>query len=510
MITEGVSTGWRVCFSDPGRRWPEFSDPLARKFAARLPELLRAHGRRLGQPFLLGPDGRPDARVNAFFSSYPMTARDRGTWRKYAYALGLWLNFLAVRGRSWPQALPADVEAFKFWRMADPANPRRVAAGTFKGDLVVLNVFYDWAARHHGVVSPVEMREVRAPAVRGSVEEIAAGPVGIRSRHVKWFTPAGYRRWRDIGLSGFGLDGLEDPRWRGRGEQRDAAFADGLFETGLRLSEWASVLDVELPGDDPDRAFTTRWLADACAKGGLGRRYWLPRPALVGVLSYTEGSRARAVRRAQQQGRYARVPGVLVVEKVFANRRLSVRDVSGAVSSVSLDVLDPQMRQRLFREGEYGLEPLAVWLNEDGLPRAPHGWQHTFTEANARITALGLDGFACSAHRLRHSFALRWYSVGKLLYDARFAHLDGEELRDFRVQFGDTWQLVQTMLGHRSVTTTMDVYLEPFRHLDVELLLEQTVGVPVAALLDQVWQQYPKVAADPLAARVVPVGEGCR
>jgi alpha-ketoglutarate-dependent taurine dioxygenase len=49
------------------------------------------------------------------------------------------------------------------------------------------------------------------------------------------------------------------------------------------------------------------------------------------------------------------------------------------------------------------------------------------------------------------------YSVGKLLYDARFAHLDGEELRDFRVQFGDTWQLVQTMLGHRSVTTTMDV-----------------------------------------------------
>ena len=54
--------------------------------------------------------------------------------------------------------------------------------------------------------------------------------------------------------------------------------------------------------------------------------------------------------------------------------------------------------------------------------------------------------------------ALRWYSVGKLLYEARFAHLDAEELRDFRVQFGDTWQLVQTVLGHRSVTTTMEVY----------------------------------------------------
>jgi integrase len=470
---------------------------------------MRAHDRRAGQPFLLGPDGRADARVNGFFTTYPMAMRDRDTWRKYAYALGLWLNFLVVRGRGWQQAVTADVEAFKFWRMADPANPRRVAAGTVKGDLVTLNVFYLWAARRYGVASPVEMREVGTPSGgrRDSVEQIAAGPVGIRSRDVKWFTPAGYRRWRDIGLRGFGLDGLEDPRWGGRNEQRDSAFADGLFETGLRLSEWASVLDIELPADDPDRAFTTCWLADVCAKGGWGRRYWLPRSALVGVLSYLEGARARAVRRAQQHNLYALVPDMLIVERVHANRRVSVRDSSGAVASVSLDVLDQQARLRLFYEVEAGLAPVAVWLNEDGLPRQTHGWQHTFTTANARITAHGLAGFGCSAHRLRHSFALRWYSVGKLLYDARFAHLDGEELRDFRVQFGDTWQLVQAMLGHRSVTTAMDVYLEPFRHLDVELLLEQTVGVPVAALLDKVWRQHPRVAADPLATQVGPITE---
>lgn len=80
--------------------------------------------------------------------------------------------------------------------------------------------------------------------------------------------------------------------------------ADGLFETGLRISEWASVLDVELPADDPDCGFTTCWLADACAKGGYGRRFWLPRHALTGVLSYVEGARARAVRRAQRGGPY--------------------------------------------------------------------------------------------------------------------------------------------------------------------------------------------------------------
>ncbi len=187
--------------------------------------------------------------------------------------------------------------------------------------------------------------------------------------------------------------------WRGRNEQRDRAFADGLFETGLRLSEWASILDIELPPDDPDRAFVTCWLAGACAKGGQGRRFWLPRPALTGVLSYLEGARAVAVRRARQAGRYESLDGLLVAEKVHARRRLRLRDSDGAVHSVSLDALDAAMRRRLFRRTDAGLEPLAVWLNEDGLPRQAHGWEHSFTQANERLARLGLDGLACTPHR---------------------------------------------------------------------------------------------------------------
>lgn len=410
--------------------------------------------------------------MNGFFSSHRMLALDADTWRKYALALGVWLNFLVQRGVGWDHAVAEDVEAFKYWRMTDVTNPRRVAPGTVKGNLIALNVFYTWAAREHGVTSPIVLRHIQrsADARHRNVGVVAASPAGARCRDLKWFTPAGYVRWRDLGLRGFGLDGLEDPAWRGRNEQRDAAFADGLFETGLRVSEWASILDVELPPNDSERAYSTCWLADACAKGGWGRRFWLPYRALTKVLSYMEGGRALAVRRAQHAGRYDRLPGVRVVEAVHANRRVQLRDLDGARGSVPLDALGPGERLRLFRDGECGLEPVAVWLNEDGLPRAAHGWQHTFEAANRRVARLGLAGFGCSPHRLRHSFALRWYSVGKLLYDVRFAHLDGDELRDFRVQFGDTWQLVQTLLGHRSVTTTMDIYLEPFKHLDVELL----------------------------------------
>ncbi len=59
--------------------------------------------------------------------------------------------------------------------------------------------------------------------------------------------------------------------------QRDCAFTDGLYGTGLRLSEWASVLLCELPPDDPSRGYYSCTLADGCAKGGRGRRYWMPR-----------------------------------------------------------------------------------------------------------------------------------------------------------------------------------------------------------------------------------------
>ncbi|MBC7304353.1 MAG: site-specific integrase, partial [Nocardia sp.] len=71
--------------------------------------------------------------------------------------------------------------------------------------------------------------------------------------------------------------------------------------------------------------------------------------------------------------------------------------------------------------------------------------------------------------------------------------------RDFREQFGDTWHLVQTMLGHRSVETTKNVYLEPFRSLDVELLLAHAEGFPISKFMAEVFASHPRVRTDPLA-----------
>ena len=141
---------------------------------------------------------------------------------------------------------------------------------------------------------------------------------------------------------------------------------------------------------------------------------------------------------------------------------------------------------------------MALWLNEDGTPRQAHGWEHTFDAANARIVKLGLPGFRCIPHMLRHSCALRWYAVGRLAYEQRFAHLDVEEQRDFRVQFGNTWDLVATMLGHRSPETTKQHYLEPFRTLDLELLMQHAQQAAVEGFLAGYLADHPLVHTDPL------------
>ncbi|WP_458682704.1 hypothetical protein [Prescottella equi] len=442
------------------------------------------------------------SEVNEFFASPKMRSCAEGTRRKYAFGMCKWLGFLDAVDSIWHEATAAEVDTFKFWRMTDEANPDRVAGGTVRSDLVAISAFYEWAMRRYGVGNPVLRVDIRVVSDNQRVTAYRARPHVIRDRDVKWLDPAGYGRWRDVGLRGLDLEGRELGEWRGRSPQRDCAFADGLYGTGLRLTEWGSLLQVELPAGDPTRGYSTARLAAACAKGGRGRRFWMPGTVLADVLAYVEGERARAVRRAQRFGRYEQVEGRRVFERVVGGNRLQLRDTAGRRSIVSLDAIDPARRRRLFRDDAAGLVPLAIWLNEDGLPRDPHGWQHTFTVANGRTARAGLIGLAVTAHMLRHSFALRWFSVGRLLYERRFAHLDAEEMRDYRSQFGDTWHFVMTLLGHADVSTTMNIYLEPFRDLDVSLLVEHAQGAAVSGLLAELFRTHPRVLTDPLDGEV--------
>jgi site-specific recombinase XerD len=91
---------------------------------------------------MLGPNGFPDACVNAFLASPKMRKLAETTNRDYAQCLALWLNSLEVQGRRWWQATTDDAEEFEFWRLTDPANESTVATTTVSKDIAACKKFY--------------------------------------------------------------------------------------------------------------------------------------------------------------------------------------------------------------------------------------------------------------------------------------------------------------------------------------------------------------------------------
>ncbi len=72
---------------------------------------------------------------------------------------------------------------------------------------------------------------------------------------------------------------------------------------------------------------------------------------------------------------------------------------------------------------------------------------------------------------LRHSFALKWFSILSVVWDHRLDGFSEAEKRDLRDQFGDIWYQLATLLGHSDPATTRTYYLEPFTGLDVDYLM---------------------------------------
>jgi hypothetical protein len=106
----------------------------------------------------------------------------------------------------------------------------------------------------------------------------------------------------------------------------------------------------ELPPPVAGRSFYTCTLADRCAKGGYGHTYWLPRTVLPKVSAYLEGARARAVRKAQDAGRYDAVPGAVIVNAAGNGRSVSMPDGDGGYVDRPWNLIGPAVRRRLFRE----------------------------------------------------------------------------------------------------------------------------------------------------------------
>ncbi|MEA5456795.1 site-specific integrase [Sinomonas sp. JGH33] len=412
-----------------------------------------------GRPIFLDGSGVPHTALNGFFAGAKMRNRAASTNKRYAYTLSVWVNFLAARGKVWDSAVENDVMDFKFWRRSDARNPRRVSGSAWANDLAALATFYDWARRVLGGPSLFAAPELAPKRQKPFAGSRPTGsdlrPATVRGADVKWLSPRAYARWRDVGIHGLTPKGAERARWRPRSQSRDAAFVDGLYGCGLRLQEWASVLVLEVDRAVAGRQYAASRLADACAKGGRGHSYWLRGDVLDQVAIYKESERAAAVRSGHASGLYEGLPRRMVIEEA-RNGLLRVSTFQSRTSfpsTVQVNDLSPEERLRLMVRTEDGLEPAALWLNEDGSPRQKSAWYKAFDRANARVRKAGIERLECHPHMLRHSFALRWFAVGRLIWSQQVVGMDAEQQRDLREQFGDTWSLVQTMLGHADVNT---------------------------------------------------------
>jgi site-specific recombinase XerD len=449
---------------------------------ADLDEREAAAGIQARHPILIDPEFRVDPVLAGFLARSRFAWLADGTREAYAKDYRLFFSFLWQRGKYWHQADPDDLLDWESWRRRGQQPGRGIGGSKWQRELAALRLLYEWAGKKgHIARSPVLVHAVR---LRDGCTAMAAdqAPRDVRCSDVKWVTPRTYRLWRDTGLLGYDSAGQPDPSWRGRNDGRNAAFADLLFSSGLRLREGGCLLTLEVPDPGAGHSYYEGSVAGAVAKR-RERMFYASAAALQRVAGYVTTTRAEAIRRARRHRRYDQMPGKLIVTKVShgTRRKLYWRDEQGRTGEAPVGAIGPAERMRLFTETGHGLEPLWLWLTEGGTPMAYESWEKVFDTANTRVAAVFAaatrrDGrrrtaIACSPHMLRHSFALYMLVALHHALDRRFG-LTPEERRHFRQVYGDPWALVRDLLGHRSEQTTRLVYLEPLSGLQVRSMLD--------------------------------------
>ena len=467
-------------------------------------------GVRAGDPVFLSPDYRVDSLLSLYAQPAPFRRCTAETRRNYATDIRLLLTFLWGRGKSRADAVERDLEDCEHWRRFAGGNPDRIGGAKRDRELAAFTSLYRWAAGNgHVARNPVAMKQVRAR--NGDVGTAAAARAkDARRSDVHWLTPRTWRKWIDVGLRGHGRDGVPEPGWGGRLEDRNVAFARLLVSSGLRRAEGGSLLTFEVPSSRLDGGRYYRGKVPAGpTRPKKDRTFYVAADAAGQIGACAGSSRAHAVRSAQRKGLYERIPGLRVVTGVTRRAKAVVRwrEQDGTAGELPLRELTTGERMLLFTEGPHGLEPLWLWLSERGMPFAVHSWEGVFRAASQRCERTlvppgraGLDPHQVLApyatpHSARHSFALCMLIVLNTLTDLRYG-LNAEERRDFARLCGGPWFMVQQLLGHASRQATVEWYLAPAADLNLRSMPAGADG-PAAAPMPELDEVFARLAREP-------------
>lgn len=280
---------------------------------------------------------------------------------------------------------------------------------------------------------------------------------GARRSDVRFVTLGDYRTFRDVGLRGLSVDGVERPGARDRNGIRNALFAEILVTTGLRLEEASFLFAFELSAlHRTDAGDRQAWLElpPALTKGDRGRSVLIPRRLLERLSAYLTVERSAAVGKFQRRSGWETIAKPIFIVGRQSGSRLTLR----GGGSISVDAITPEERGRTVLCDDDGApqESAVLWLTEVGHPVQPNSWEAIFARASKRCEATG-SKIWINPHRLRHTFAVHMLAM-LIQQRLRAAALPAGPMESYRQLLGDPLQQVQRLLGHSSITTTY-IYL---------------------------------------------------
>lgn len=412
-----------------------------------------------GMPLLLDERWRPLEPWLTYFRIISAST-GKSTMRNYGYDAVRFASFLESRGTDVVHASSEDIVAYRESRLVDAERP--VSSATWQREVVVIRGIY------------------RMLVQTGEIQRepwITIGRTSALSRpwhsepDIRPLTQTQWGVFRDVGLAGYTTNGELDPSWRGRAPMRSKAGAQLAVSTGMRLAEFSTLLEVELPRSSGSGNGMSI-LLEACAKYQKRRRVHVPSATLRAVNLYRQTER-RSVVDASRKTLWSRRSELFVVEELDESAGIVRGRLDGRRSTWHLHLMPPHLRRIAVIERDRGLEALGLFIGRGGLPISLRAWHATFEVASRRVLELAPDEMGgrrsrITPHDLRHTFAV---VLLKALTDIALARESerragnlGPATLSEHISINPRLT-VQRLLGHSNPSTTM-VYLRYIEDTD--------------------------------------------
>lgn len=427
---------------DLGRPDAAFFDDEMKRLAL---EAIDHYAVQIEQPIILHSDWTLDDTLTGFADRIAATLTSRETWRTYAIEAEVFARFLMARhGRRLADLREADLWEYRNRRLYGPLSERLSPNSWNKVAAVILRML-----RH----LKIHFSEVTWRSYCGTREA---------DDQVKMVSLENYVTFRETGMMS------------GRNNLRNGAFSEMLVTTGIRCNEGSHILRQEIPKIGLFQDDITRiWSIPATVTNWeKGRDTFISKRVIKNFINpyiYEERSHVAAKIISERFPLKSYSPRTLTMSNnsiFFQLRRPGIAEViAGDARKIEMPLANFTLRERerlievrpigqpnRFKVVDFG----SLWISEIGTCVSNSAWRSAFSAALARSGLEEQVGVDITPHVLRHTFAVYMLSfMLKGLVELRIArgHLNSRgEIYDALI--GDPLQVLQELLGHRSIKTT--------------------------------------------------------